>query len=251
MANIKFVGILNITPDSFSDGDAKITPEKALSRAKQLVEDGVDIIDIGAEATNPFVKPLTAEQEWDRLKDVLPAIIHTFPNQVSLDTYHWQTAEKALNIGPVIINDVTSFRDPVMIKLVAEYRVTCIVSHLPFAARSIAEAHANATISSMEQVKQELLQRRSEMITAGIDAGNIIIDPGIGFGKTTELNKRLLEFAKEVPGIPVLIGHSRKRFLGEKRFEIEPNLAAARVAVAAGASYLRVHDAENYRAILN
>ncbi len=251
MTKVVLVGVLNITPDSFSDGDPRLTTNTALLRAQKLFDDGADIIDVGAEATNPFVQALTPAQEWERLEPILSSLLTKFPGKISLDTYHAETAEKALELGPIILNDVTTFRDPRMIKLTSEHGIVCIVSHLPFAALSIADAHANATMSDIQNVKRELLSRRDEMIAAGIKEENIILDPGIGFGKTMELNKKLLGFAREVPGIPVLIGHSRKRFLGDKRFEIEPNLAAAREAVKAGAAYLRVHDPKNYLLFTN
>lgn len=251
MQQVQLVGILNLTPDSFSDGDPSLTPTKVLARAQKLFDEGADFVDIGAEATNPFVQPLTPNQEWDRLEPILSSLLKKFPGKISLDTYHVTTAVNALKLGPVILNDVTTFRDPAMISLAAKYHVQCIVSHLPFAAHTIAGAHANATMNTIEQVRDELLQRRDQMIAAGIQPEHIILDPGIGFGKTMELNKKLLEFAKEVPGIPVLIGHSRKRFLGDDRFEIEPNLVAARKAIAAGAQYLRVHDVKAHKDLLN
>lgn len=247
---VHLIGILNATPDSFSDGSEDLSADTLLARAKQLFADGADYIDVGAEATNPFVKPLTWQDEWARLQTFLPALLATFPGKVSLDTYHPETAAQALQIGPVILNDVTTFRNPQMIELAAKHQVSCILSHLPFSATSIADAHKHATMDTIEAVKDELLQRRDEMIKAGVKPENIILDPGIGFGKTMELNQKLLEFAKEVPGLPVLIGHSRKRFLGEHRFDIEPNLAAARKAIAAGAQYLRIHDVKAHKELL-
>jgi dihydropteroate synthase len=251
MAKVKLIGILNITPDSFSDGNPHLTMATILQRARQLISEGADILDIGAEATNPFVQPLSVDQEWTRLEPILAKLLSEFPGRISLDTYHAVTAQKALELGPVMLNDVTTFRDPAMIKLATKHRVRCIVSHLPFSAPTIADAHKEASMDTVEAVKRELLQRREEMIAADVKPENIILDPGIGFGKTMELNQKLLEFAKEVPGIPVLIGHSRKRFLGEHRFEIEPNLAAARKAISAGAEYLRVHDVSAHRQLLD
>lgn len=247
---VQLIGILNATPDSFSDGGEDLSVETLMARAKQLLADGADLIDVGAEATNPFVKALTWQDEWARLQTFLPALLAAFPGKVSLDTYHPETAAKALEIGPIILNDVTTFRDQKMVAIAAHHHVRCIVSHLPFSAPSIAEAHKHATMDTVQAVKDELLQRRDEMIAAGVKPANIILDPGIGFGKTMDLNQKLLEFAKEVPDIPVLIGHSRKRFLGEHRFDIEPNLAAARKAIAAGAQYLRVHDVKAHHTLI-
>lgn len=251
MQSVKLVGILNLTPDSFSDGDPRLTVEKAVERAKKLIEDGADIIDVGAEATNPFVDALTAEQEWGRLEPFLAELLRIYPSKISLDTYHAKTAAKALALGPVILNDVTTFRDPDMIDLAVAHQVQCIVSHLPFGAKNIADAHANAVMDSVSSVREELLRRRDEMIAAGVEEESIILDPGIGFGKTMKLNEQLLEFAKEVPGTAVLIGHSRKRFLGDNRFELEPNLAAAKEAILHGAAYLRVHDVKAHKELIS
>lgn len=251
MRTVQLVGILNVTPDSFSDGDPLLTPAKVIERAEALFAEGASIVDVGAEATNPYVKPLTSPEEWQRLEPILGPLLKKYPGKVSLDTYHAETAAKALELGPLILNDVTTFRDQNMVTLAAKYNVRCIVSHLPFSAKTIGDAHTHAIMNDVHKVKAELLQRRGEMVDAGIKSENIILDPGIGFGKSMELNKRLLGFAKEVPGLPVLIGHSRKRFLGKDRFSIEPNLAAARVAVDSGALYLRVHEVAPYLHLLN
>lgn len=249
------VGILNVTPDSFSDGGQFVDPKKALAQAQKLIDDGAVILDIGAEATNPRVEPISPAEEWQRLEPVLPELMRRLPSQLSLDTYHPETAERALEFGPIIINDVTTFRDPKLVEVVARHQAICIVSHLPLKASSIKDAHANFNMDNASEVRSELLERRQALLDAGLPAANIILDPGIGFGKTMRLNWELLEFARLAPGEIVMLGASRKRFLGtdpktgqvlansdELRADPTTSLKAAAVAAKAGAKYLRVHD---------
>jgi dihydropteroate synthase len=243
------IGILNITPDSFSDGGEFVEPAVALARAEALFANGASIIDVGAEATNPKAGPLNIDEEWTRLEPILQELLLKYPGKISIDTRHAEIVEQAAEISSdFIVNDVTTFIDPAMIAVTAKYGLRAIVSHLPLAAKGdIQWVHKESLVDDLEQVRRELLAQKAKMIGGGIIAENIIIDPGIGFGKAAELNWKLLEFAKYVPGETVLIGHSRKRFLGENRFEIEPNLKAAQLAMASGAAYLRVHDPEIYQ----
>ncbi|HEY5713726.1 MAG TPA: dihydropteroate synthase, partial [Candidatus Gracilibacteria bacterium] len=134
-----------------------------------------------------------------------------------------------------------------MVAVAAKFQATCVVNHFP---GKTPEAVHQKSIDSLEQVRDELLKRKTSMMEMGIKPENIILDPGIGFGKTMELNERLLRFAEIVPGERVLIGHSRKRFLGEHRFEEGPNLQAAKEAIEGGAEFLRVHDPEIYQALI-
>ncbi len=249
----QLVGILNITPDSFSDGGLFLEPVAALGQLRQLFGDGASLVDIGAESTRPGAEALSPEQEWQRLAPVLGVALREYPGRVSLDTFHPETVSRAVEAcGPhFLVNDVTGFSNPVMIQAAAQYKLCCIISHLPAQSRGdIQAAHKGTLLDDEQVVKRELLQRRGELVAAGVPAEGIILDPGIGFGKTPELNQRLLRFAKLVPGHPVMIGYSRKRFLGEHRFELEPNLAAGRIAIAAGAAYLRVHDVAAHQAIV-
>jgi dihydropteroate synthase len=236
----KLVGILNITPDSFSDGGDFFDAEKAIARAEQLFLDGADIVDVGAESTRPNAIALTAEQEWTRLEPVLKVIILMYPSKISLDSYHPETVRKALAIGPVIVNDVTGMNNPAMVDVVADFKPIVIVCHLP--GQDIQAAHNDELISDINIVIKDLLQKAKMLESMGLQREQIILDPGIGFGKTTELNFGLLKFAELVPEYKVMIGYSRKRFLGEKRMEIAPNLEAGQIAVTAGAAYIRVHD---------
>jgi dihydropteroate synthase len=245
---VKLVGILNVTPDSFSDGGLYEKPDAAAAHAARLFKDGAALVDVGAESTRPGAEPLTTEVEWQRLSEVLQRLIEQFPEQISVDTYHAETAAKALELGDVVINDVTGLRDPAMAKLIARHKARCVVSHLP--AADPQAAHAVNLVGSVQKVRDELLETARKLEKSGVPRGHIILAPGIGFGKTEELNQELLKFAKEVPDYKVMIGYSRKRFLGEKRMELETNLAAGRTAIEAGAAYLRVHDVAGHRQLL-
>jgi dihydropteroate synthase len=206
--------------------------------------DGASYLDIGAESTRPGAEPLSYLEEWQRLKPVLDKLITSRPGRISIDTYHPETVRAAAaEIGSFIINDVTGFNNPQMVKLAAELRKQCIVSHLPTSmGQDIQGAHtAETKVSTVSQVRDELLARRDELIAAGVHPDMIILDPGIGFGKTMDTNWDLLSFASEVPGIPVMIGYSKKRFLGEERMTLARNLEAGRIAVESGAKYLRLH----------
>lgn len=248
MAMTQLVGILNITPDSFSDGGLYDQTEQAIARAQQLFADGATLVDVGAESTRPGATPLTPDQEWQRLEPILPKLLSRFPDQLSLDTYHPETAERALKLGDFIINDITGMTNPVMIRVVATYGASCIVSHSP--AANPAEAHAGMLVGDMVTVVDDLLARASILEAEGLVREQIILDPGIGFGKTPELNRQLLEFALEVPEYQVMIGYSRKRFLGDDRMELAPNIDAGKIAIAAGAAYLRVHDVAGHQQLL-
>jgi dihydropteroate synthase len=244
----ELVGILNITPDSFSDGNLFLDPERAVKHAESLFADGAAIVDIGAESTRPGAVPIPAAEEWRRLSPVLEWFSDLYPGRLSVDTYHAQTAAKALALRPFIINDVTGFQDPELAELVAGHGVKCIVSHLP--GKDIQAVHQAKPLDSLQQVVNDLLSRAATLEDKGIKHRDIILDPGIGFGKTEKLNWQLLKFAIYVPDYKVMIGYSRKRFLGENRKELAPNLAAGQTAIAAGAAYLRVHDVAGHRQLL-
>jgi dihydropteroate synthase len=244
----QLVGILNITPDSFSDGNQFFEPAKAIDQAEKLFKDGAALVDLGAESTRPGATKLTADQEWQRLKPVLKVLIERFPGKLSVDTYHPETAEKALNLGDVIINDVTGMSNPVMVEVVTRYKARCIVSQLP--APDTQTAHSSNLIDDEEVIKNDLLGRAKLLESNGLQHDKIILDPGIGFGKTPRLNQDLIRFAEQLPDYQVMIGYSRKRFLGDHRMELEPNLLAGRAAIASGAAYLRVHDVGGHRQLL-
>lgn len=240
------IGILNVTPDSFSDGGKFNQSEAAMAQAHQLFESGAAWVDVGAESTRPGAETIDLETEWDRMKAFWEAVMSSETLDIknfTLDTRNPATAEKFLRLGGRVINDVSGFQDPDMVALAFKYGAFCIVNHFP--GQTLAEVHEQK-ISTVDRVKIDLQKRATTLMEQGIKQEAIILDPGIGFGKTSTLNKALLEFAKEVPDWPVLIGHSKKRFLGDDRYEKLPNQKAGQKAIASGAAYLRVHDPEWY-----
>lgn len=245
---VELVGILNVTPDSFSDGGLFMEPGQAIDRAAKLFADGATLIDIGAESTRPNATPLSDDEEWRRLEPILQTLIPRHLGKISVDSYHPATIRKAFRIGPVIVNDVTGFNSPGMVDVACKLQARVIISHLPD--MSIQQAHQYQPINDVEQVKRDLLRKAALLEGKGLPSNNIILDPGIGFGKTPELNTKLLKFADQVPKYDVMIGYSRKRFLGEQRMEIEPNLEAGKIAIAHGAKYLRVHDVAEHAKLL-
>lgn len=246
----ELVGILNVTPDSFSDGGQHDSAELAVEHAEELFADGASIVDIGAESTRPGADALTWQEEVARLDGVI-AVASERDWQVSLDTYHPETVKWASErLGRFIINDVTAFRDPAMREAAAETGNQVIVSHLPLASKDIQSAHKDKPVVAEGQVINELYESAEKIIAAGVRRTDIIVDPGIGFGKSLDLNWRLLEFGQHMPGFDVMIGYSRKRFLGENRMETDVNLLAGKIAIAAGANYLRVHDVKSHARLL-
>ena len=240
-------GILNCTPDSFSDGGQFVDTKKAITYAKKMFDDGADFVDVGGESTRPNAEGVSPEAEWDRVKEVLKYLIKKYPNKISLDTRHESVARKFLEMGGTILNDVSGFQHSEMRELAVEFKPTIIINHFPGV--SIKEVH-NQKINSAIQVRDDLLKRKKELIEEGFPAKKIILDPGIGFGKTPELNQKLLKFAELIPDEKVLIGYSRKRFLGNDRFEIFKNLEAAVIAYEAETTYIRVHDVAEHKDLL-
>ncbi|MFI5270728.1 MAG: dihydropteroate synthase [Candidatus Saccharimonadales bacterium] len=245
----EIVGILNVTPDSFSDGNLYFKPEFAVKHAKNLFKQGASIVDIGAESTRPGATKLTSEEEWQRLEEILAELAKFFPaSKFSIDTHNPDTAEKVLMKGNYIINDVTGMNNPNMVSVILRHKAKCIISHLP--GSDIQRVHEEAFVNDIQRVVDDLLKKAKELEAGGIKKEDIILDPGIGFGKTTELNMKLLSFAKYISGYRVMIGFSRKRFLGEDRMRIEPNIEAAKIAINSGAAYIRVHEVEPYLPLL-
>lgn len=247
----ELVGILNITPDSFSDGGQNDSTKAAILSAEKLFEDGASIVDVGAESTRPGAEPISWQEEVNRLTGFMRHA-RTMNWPVSLDTYHPETVDWASKqLGSFIINDVTGFRERAMRDLAARTGNKVIISHLPQASRSVQEAHQGKLVDSIDQVVRELHDAIDQLIQAGIGRDNIIVDPGIGFGKTRDLNWQLLKFGRHMPDYAVMVGYSRKRFLGEGRMEIEANYSAGRIAVDAGAKFLRVHDVKGHAPLIS
>jgi len=240
------MGILNLTPDSFSDGGKYLDPGRALERARVMVEEGADIIDVGGESTRPRSKPISAAEELERLLPVLERLLKEIPVPISLDTYKAEVALEGLRLGVHIINDVGGgLRDPEMSRVVAEYQCPVIAMHNPVEDSGDPYPYTDilADVVDSLRISQELFRQ------AGLDSNKIMVDPGIGFGKSVEQNLCLIRniSALRSLGSPVLLGVSRKGFIGKVldtqiADRLEGSLAVAAWAVTQGVDVLRVHD---------
>ncbi len=240
------MGALNVTPDSFSDGGLFLEPEKAFERAKQMVDEGCDILDIGGESTRPYAPPTSIEEEIRRLESLLENV-RELDVPISIDTYKPEVARKALDMGADMVNDVSGLRNDAMVTLVAEKGVPVVIMHMKGEPKTMQEnPEYDDLIGEIKEFFANSVKRAKD---AGIGAHNIVIDPGIGFGKKVEHNleilRRLEEF-KEL-GHPILVGASRKSFIGkilglEVGERLEGSLATVAIAIMNGASIVRVHD---------
>ncbi|HEX2926036.1 MAG TPA: dihydropteroate synthase [Ruminiclostridium sp.] len=237
------MGILNVTPDSFSDGGSYTSLEAALAQALHMAEDGADIIDIGGETTKPGASPVTAEVEIKRVIPAVERLSKEISLPVSVDTYRAETAELALKAGAHMINDIWGLKyDSRMASVVAEYDVPVCIMHN----RTTGTDYGGDLIG---QIMRELEESISIAKQAGIRDENIVIDPGIGFAKTWEQNvqvmRRLEDFRKL--GYPVLLGASRKSFIGrvlglEVNDRLEGTLATTALGITKGVDIVRIHD---------
>jgi len=247
----KIMGILNVTPDSFSDGGQFDNLDAAISQGKKMINEGADIIDIGGESTRPGSKRISSNQQIERVAHIIKAISETKPKniQISIDTTLSAVAEAALNAGAEIVNDVSGGNnDPEIIRLCADRQCPYIVMHMQGTPETMQN---NPTYKDVVSEVLHFLQTRSEeCLKAGINKDNIIIDPGIGFGKTSEHNLKLLNNLNILvnSGYSVLLGASRKRFMGEicnveRPLELVGATTATTVlGVLAGVKIFRVHD---------
>lgn len=242
------MGILNVTPDSFSDGGRFNEVELAVKRAKKLVEDGADIIDIGGESTRPNAEFVSEDDEINRVVPIIEAIRKELDVPISIDTYKSKTAEAAIKAGADIINDVWGFKkDKNMAKIAAEYNVPCILMH---------NREPKPYKNLMQEVILDLVESISIALDSGVERDKIILDPGIGFAKTLEENLQVMNNLQEIRhlGYPVLLGTSRKSMIGltldlPVTERVEGTIATTVMGVMKGASIIRVHDVlENKRA---
>lgn len=244
------MGILNVTPDSFSDGGKFARFEAAVAQAQKMQTDGADIIDIGGESSRPGAQPLSAEEEKRRVLPVIKEIRRQSHIPISIDTYKAATARAALDAGADIVNDVSALRfDRDMPHMLAETNVPVILMHMLGTPRDMQkDPHYDNCIQEMGT----FFENRIEFCRAhGIDTTRLILDPGIGFGKRLEDNIDILRNLGEFRrfGLPILVGASRKSFIGmldESKPSVEDRLggsvAAALIAVLHGAAMVRVHD---------
>lgn len=244
------MGIVNVTPDSFSDGGRWLDPEAAIQKGRELAGLGADIIDVGGESTRPGAASVDAAEERARVVPVVEALAAEGV-VVSIDTSKPSVARAAIEAGAEIVNDVTGLSDPVMIETCSDARVGVVIMHMLGEPRTM---QIDPTYEDVVADVAEFLRRRTEVgVAAGIDVSRIVVDPGIGFGKTIRHNLALLNSIDRIGGgRPVLVGTSRKAFLGTILDQAgRPSLpedrdtataATTALAVANGAAVLRVHD---------
>ena len=242
------MGILNVTPDSFSDGGEYFDTNRAVERGIQMAEEGADIIDIGAESTRPGAEPISTDAELKRLLPVLEQLLKTIDVPISVDTYKSEVAESALRAGAHIINDISGLRfDPAMKDVVARFDAPIIIMHIK------GEPKNMQIDPYYEDVMIEISDYLAESIRlaslAGIKKENIVVDPGIGFGKRLEDNYEIIRRLSELKrlGCPILLGPSRKSFLGKilnlpPAERLEGTMAAVAIGIQNGADIVRVHD---------
>ena len=246
------LGVLNVTPDSFSDGGKYLDPDRAFARALELEEQGADIIDIGAESTKPGAKPVSAEEEWRRLVQVLKRLAGQLTIPISVDTYKADVAERALTHGAEIINDPSGLTfDPQVAKVAAQHDAGLIVNHMR--GRPETWAKLPTLRDLIGTIERELAAAVSRARHAGVDRTRLAIDPGIGFGKRKEQNSELLAGLPKLARLelPIMAGPSRKSFLAHPSARMTEFATAGAVAAAVlhGAHMVRVHQVPEMRAV--
>jgi len=243
----RIMGVLNVTPDSFSDGGLFSEPEAAVRHGFEMADQGADLLDIGGESTRPGSDPVPAEEEWRRVGPVIEALARKVDTPLSIDTMKPEVAEKAVGAGAVIVNDVSGMRDPAMVRFVASARVGVVAMHMLGNPKTMQE-HPHYE-DAVREVRAYLADRIAALQAAGVPSEAIAIDPGVGFGKELEHNLALLRHLDQLAalGHPVVVGVSRKSFIaklgaGEPGERLPGSLAAATLAVAKGAHVVRAHD---------
>ena len=239
------MGVVNVTPDSFSDGGLFLDPEQAIARAQQLVDEGADLIDVGGESSRPGSDPVSVEQEIRRVGPVIETLAAKLDVPISIDTYKPATADRCLSLGATMLNDITGLRNAAMCEVAARHDVPTVIMHMQGEPKTMQSDPSYDDVVS--EVKDFLEDRAREAQAAGVR--QVVIDPGIGFGKTAAHNmtllRRLADF-KDLP-YPLLVGVSRKSSIGavtgapvDER--LPGTLAATAITVLNGANIVRVHD---------
>jgi len=248
------VGVLNVTPDSFSDGGRYDDREHAVRSAHEMAIEGAAIVDVGGESTRPGAEPVSVQDEMDRVLPVIESLVmgddynDPLPAPVSIDTKKPEVAREALALGAQIVNDVSGVRDPGMVELLVEAADTpIIVMHMKGTPKDMQDEPLYEDV--VEEVTGYLRDRAEALQASGVDAARVVVDPGIGFGKRLEDNLGLLKNIDALKrlGYPVLIGASRKAFLGQSLGRKSDQRLAGSLAVAAhcwleGTDLIRVHD---------
>ena len=247
LSRTAIMGILNVTPDSFSDGGIFLARDAAVARALAMAEEGADMIDVGGESTRPGALAVSVQEELDRVLPVIEAVVRAVPVPVSIDTSKPEVMRAAVAAGAGLINDVRALREPDAVATVATLKVPVCLMHMQGEPRSMQRHPAYTDVAP--EVRNFLQERIDACVAAGIPRQRIVIDPGFGFGKSTEHNLELLRRLGELRtlGLPILAGLSRKSMIGalfglpvEQR--LQASVALALIAVQNGARILRVHD---------
>ena len=245
--NVRLMGVVNVTPDSFSDGGLYLEPEAAIAHGAELADEGADVLDVGGESTRPGAEEVSVEVEVARTEPVV-ADLAALGHRVSIDTSKRAVAEAALDAGAAIVNDVTAMRaDPEIGALCADRGAELVLMHMQGTPRTMQDEPTYEDV--VDDVRRFLAERIEAALAAGVAEERIWVDPGIGFGKTLEHNLELLRRLGELGdlGRPILVGTSRKSFIGKvdgsgPDERIGGTIASSVLAVAAGADMLRVHD---------
>jgi dihydropteroate synthase len=245
------MGILNLTPDSFSDGGEFSSVAAATAHANKMVADGCDIVDVGGESTRPGARPISDEEEWTRVEPVLAELMRQGAVPISIDTYKASVAARALELGAVVVNDVWGLqKDPAMPKVVAEAGAVVVIMHN--------RNEKDESVDVIDDIRRFFDRSLALAAAAGIAREHVVLDPGIGFGKTSAQNRDALRRLPELKdyGLPLLVGLSRKGFLGSLsngggERTLAGTVAASLAAAANGASIFRVHDVAAHVAALN
>ena len=250
----RIMGILNVTPDSFSDGGKFLTVENAVEHAKQMIKEGADIIDVGGESSRPYSSPVDADEEMKRVVPVIDAL-EDLKIPISVDTYKPIVADKALAHGASIVNDISGLRKDEMIRVIREHDAAVVIMHMQGEPKNM---QANPRYKDVVGEVLAFLRNRAEFAEKnGIESNKIIIDPGIGFGKRVEDNLMLIKSLRSFKclGFPVLIGVSRKSYIGkilntDVNERLEGTLSSNVISMLNGAVIFRVHDVkENFKAL--
>ena len=242
------MGVLNVTPDSFSDGGQFFDTDKAIKHGLKMVGEGAAIIDVGGESTRPGAQPVPAKEQIRRVVPVISALCKKVDVTISIDTYNFEVAKAALDAGAAMINDITALSDEQVGKLAAEYQVPVVLMHIQGTPATMQVEPKYEDV--VREVQQFLIERAKRAEKFGISKDMIFIDPGIGFGKTVEHNLLLLRNIHKFidSGYRVCVGPSRKSFIGKitgkgnPRDRIFGTAATVALCVAAGVSIVRVHD---------
>ncbi|MFZ9341354.1 MAG: dihydropteroate synthase [Candidatus Methylopumilus sp.] len=249
------MGILNITPDSFSDGGQYLTLDEALKRAHQMIEEGVDIIDIGGESTRPGSEPVSADEELKRITPIIEVLKKKSDIAISVDTYKPQVMKVVIGMDVAMINDVYALSQSGAIDIIKQSHVGLCLMHMQGTPKTMQQNPHYTNVVS--EVKLFLEARAKHLMSEGIDKSRIILDPGFGFGKTFEHNIELLQQLEsfQTLKLPLLVGLSRKSFIrkilnGDYDDHLSGSISAAIFSVIKGAKILRVHDVKETKSAL-